>query len=202
MTRFYFSICLCIFFCSSSAQIKVSKEAFQKIQPLKSANTFLNANAAFQLYKKTTKTTDTATSIPVGNPTICTFTWPQMKDGVNALYFNGPIPYLSSEVIRLTSGSVLLQIPNCQAPGFYLLQINGTFVNAGNIEMKVINYVGENEYPQPITSASMTVSALQPTTFVIGVNLAQGINGLLISSPNTSQYNAWYFQSLKIQPLQ
>jgi len=202
MTRFFFSLCLCVFFCSSYAQIKTSKEAFQKIQPLKKANAFLNAKAAFELYKKTTKTLDAAAAIPVGTPAVCTFTWPQMKDGDNTLYFNGPIPYLSNEIIRLTSGSVIVQIPNCQAAGFYLLQINGTFVNTGNIEMKVINYVGENGYPQPVTSSSMAVSALQPTTFVIGVNLAKGVNGLLISSPSTSQYNAWYFQSLKIQPLQ
>ncbi|MBS1509552.1 MAG: hypothetical protein JST86_01830 [Bacteroidetes bacterium] len=202
MTRFYFTACLCVFVCSSYAQIKATKEILQKIPPIKNANAFLNARAAFELYKKTTKTPDTAALIPAGNPAVCTFTWPQMKDGDNTLYFNGPIQYLSSEVIRLTSGSVILKIPNCQAAGFYLLQINGTFVYAGNTEIKVTNYIGVNEYPQPATAASMVVAALQPTTFVIGVNLVQGINGLLISLPNASEYNAWYFQSLKIQPLQ
>ncbi|MFT3933719.1 MAG: hypothetical protein QM726_08910 [Chitinophagaceae bacterium] len=202
MTRFYLSILFGVFFCSSYAQVKTSNEVLKKIQPLKKANAFLNAKAAFELYKRTSKIPDTVVSIPTGNPTVSTFNWPQMKDGDNTLYFNGPIQHLSSEEVRLTSGSVILQIPNCQAAGFYLLQINGAFVNAGNIEMKVTNFVGINEYPQPLTAASMAVSALQPTTFVIGVKLAQGTNGLVISSPNTSEYNPWYFQSLKIQPLQ
>lgn len=200
MIRSFFSICFCVFVCGSYAQAQVPKksEMIQKIQSLKRSDNFLSTRAAFELYKRTNNATNSSSSIPAGNPKTYTFIWPQMNDEDNTLFFEGPIHYLSSKTICLTTGIIDVQIPKCTAPGFYLLQLNAHFQNYDHTEIKVSNYTNNMAIPQQTTSVFLSPTQSQQTNIVLGVNLAQGGNEIVIKCPE----NTWYFYSLKLSPLQ
>ena len=200
MTRFYFTVCLCVFICSSYAQVKAPRktEMIQKIQSLKRSDNFLSTKAAFELYKKDTTKLIIPAPVPTGNPKTYTFIWPQMSDEDNTLFFEGPIPYLSSKTICLTSGIIDLQIPRCQAPGFYLLQLNCSFQNYDHAEIKVSRYGSSITIPEQTTSVFLNPTQSQQSNFVFGMNLISGSNEIIIKCPE----NTWYFYSLKLSPLQ
>lgn len=200
MTRLYFSICFCV--CVSGtyvkAQVPRKSDMIQKIQSLNRSDNFLSTKAAFELYKKTRNATNSSATIPAGNPKTYTFIWPQMNDEDNTLFFEGPIPYLSSKTICLTTGIIDVQIPNCQAPGFYLLQLNASFQNYDHTEIKVSNYTNSMALPGQTTAVFLSPTQSQQANFVFGVNLVQGSNEIVIKCPE----NTWYFYSLKLSPLQ
>lgn len=199
MKRFYFGICLCTLTCSIHAQGKLPNEVetIQRIQSIKKSNSFLSSRAAFDLYRKINKSVIADPAIPSGSPQTYTFIWPQMKDGDNELFFISPITSVSNNSISLTDGDIIIQIPHCLAPGFYMLQINCSFDVSGIAEMKLAassDLTGVNQQ----ASSSTVVTANQVTNQVLGVNLLKGTNILRINCLN----NKWHFFSLKILPLQ
>jgi len=199
MKRFFISVCCCMLVCGGFAQSKASIEieTIQKVQSIKRSNTFLPARAAFDLYRKINKSVIADPAIPAGSPQTYTFIWPQMKDGDNELLFISPITSVSNNSISLTDGDIIIQIPRCLAPGFYMLQINCSFESSGIAEMKLAassDLTGVNQQ----ASSSTGVTANQVTNQVLGVNLLKGTNILRINCLN----NKWHFFSLKILPLQ
>lgn len=200
MKHLAFSLCFCTFFSISDAQLKGSNELekMQKTQSLKSSNIFLSSKAAFDLYKKINKSAVENPVIPAGSPLSYTFVWPQLKDEENELFFNAPISSAGAKAICLTTGDVMIQIPHCQAAGFYMLQINCNFHYARNTEMTLASYSGPLSTDKQTTTASMDVTQGKETSFVLGVNLLSGMNTLRINCLN----NEWDFFSLRILPFQ
>lgn len=191
MVRLYFSLCICILVCSNNAQAQIPRKSdmIQKIESLKRSDNFLSTKAAFELYKKTVNGATGAEAKPAGNPKTYTFIWPQMNDEENTLFFEGPIPYLSSKIICLTTGIIDLQIPHCQSPGIYLLQLNASFQNYDHTEIKVSNYTSSIALPGETTSLFLSTTQSDQSSFVFGVNLVQGNNEIVIKCPE----NTWYF---------
>ena len=157
----------------------------------------LSQEAALAFIKSSTKGAKPPAAKPAGTPHPWNWVMPQMKDNDGDIYFQNPetvFPWEARLTADKNSGSAMYFNVNCNAPGYYVVQINCSFWYDGNAGIDVMR-LDPNQPETTVTLNNMKQN--QATVFTFGVNLVQGQNTIRIACKD----NSWDFTACHINPL-